>query len=503
MLYAPHPVDVTERRPFAVDARLTDAMIATGSAPAGAQALLDGRALAVTTGQQAGLFTGPMYTIYKALTAAGLARALTARWGVPVVPIHWVAGDDHDFAEIDHCTVAAADGSAVTVRLRERAPSAKLLPAYREMLGPEVERALEMLASLLPPTDAAAEALDWLRDAYRPELSVAEAHARALAALLGPLGVVVVRGWHGGLKQAAARVFLAAGREAAVLDRRLAEHAESLRAAGYEVPVEVGGGLSLLMVEAEQGRDRLRIDGQGFVTRRSGERFGVPEIESLLSSEPERVSANVLLRPLVEAAVFPTVAYVGGPAELAYLRQADSVFEALDVMAPARVPRVSGFLIDRKADKVMSRYGLAVQDFADSEGALTSRIARLALPESARAALESLRAALRERYAAFQSEAAAIEPTLARTVETARNSALAVSHELEKKLVAALKRRGEEAIQQVARVRRVLFPNGQAQERVFTWAWARAHHGQEAFETVSEAVGVHLKLLLDGPGDGV
>ncbi len=467
----------------AADAR--DSLLATG-------------ALAVTTGQQAGLFTGPLYTIGKALTAAALAEALAARWGRRVVPVFWVAGDDHDFAEINHCVVPGTDGAPVRVELRERAAEAAMLPAYREPLGTEVRRALDQLAGTLPPSPERDRTLDWLEGSYTPERSLAEACAVALAELLGRFGVVVARGWTGDVKRTARGVLLEAARRAAELDAALADAARALRAAAQEAPITVGEGLTLLMVEGRLGRDRLRLDGAGFRTRRSGEVFALADLERLLDTEPERLSGNVLLRPALEAAVFPTVGYIGGPGELGYLRQTGPVFRILDVPRPARLPRLSGFLVDHKTDKVLERHGLSPSDFAASEGELVSRVVRETLPRGAADALAELRAALHERYAALRAEARAIDPTLERTVENARNQALLVSQEIEKKLIAALKRHGEQALQQFVRARHALFPNGQPQERVLSLAGFLGRYGDSVLDVLAESARAHVRALLDG-----
>ena len=466
------------------------------------EALLAGRALAVTTGQQPGLFTGPLYTIYKALTAAALAEALAARWSRPVVPVFWVAGDDHDFAEIDHCAVIAGDGGVRTITLRERAAEAPMLPAYRETVGADVARALAALEEALPPSDFRAETLGWLSGAYRPERSMAEAHAAALAELLAPFGVVVCRGWDGSLKQAAAPVVLEALRSAQALDDALAHRAAELARSGEEPPVPVGEGLSLVMVEGAGGRDRLRVDGAAFVTRRSGERFTLADAEALLRSEPERLSANVLLRPVVEARVLPTVAYVGGPAELGYLRQVGPVFERLAVPRPVATPRLTGFLVEAKTDKVLERLGVALPDLARPEGELASALVRDALPADAAGSLAALRRALDERYAAVQAAAVGVERTLERPVETARNQALHAVDEIEKRLVAALKRSNETALQQLARARASLFPGGKPQERVLTAASYLARHGRPLLETLRQAARAHVERLLEAAPRG-
>lgn len=493
---------VTARAQLAArrSADLAPALIASGAAVANQQLLLSGEALAVTTGQQAGLFTGPLYTVYKALSAAALAREISEAGLGPVVPVFWVAGDDHDFAEINHCTVIGGDGRPVRVVLRERPADAPMLPAYRELVGTDGAAALAALEAALPPNDLRTETLDWLSRAYTPERSVAEAHAVAMAELLGPYGVVVCRGWHGALKAAAGAVMLHAAREADALDNELAAEADRLRSRGAQVPVDVGQGLSLLMIEGAQGRDRLRITGHGgFETRRGLEPFAIEDLERILAEEPERLSGNVLLRPAIEAAAFPTVGYFGGPAELAYLEQTGPVFARLDVPRPARLARLSGLLVEAKLDKVIEKLQLTPADLSGSESALASKIARESLPPSTAAALAELRRVVTERYAALQAEAMLVDRTLEKPVENARNQALMGSQEIEKKIVAALKRAGDTAIQQAARVRDQLYPGGTSQERVVSAPSFLGRHGRPVLDLVFAAAREHARHHLEGP----
>lgn len=485
-----------------------DALVVAGAGPGlepaarARDALLAGQALAVTTGQQPGLFTGPLYTIYKALTAAALAEALSARWAHPVVPVFWVAGDDHDFAEINHCAVIAGDGTVQTIVLRARPADAPMLPAYREAVGPDAGAALAALEAALPPNEFRAETMSWLGAAYTPDRSMADAHAAALAELLGPFGVVICRGWDGSLKRAAGPLVLEALRLAGPLDEALAREAARLRDAGEVPPVAVGEGMSLVMVEGTGGRDRLRIAEAGFVTRRSGERFLLPDLEAMVRAAPERLSANVLLRPVVEAHLLPTVAYVGGPAELGYLQQVGPLFAHLAVPRPVPTPRVSGFIVEAKVEKALERFGLTCADLARPEGELASAIAREALPPDAAEALAALRGALDERYAAVREASVRLERTLERPVETARNQAVHAVDEIEKRLVTALKRNNETALQQLTRARASLWPDGQAQERVLTAASYLARHGRPLLALLHEAARGHVERLLEAAPSG-
>ncbi|MBI1722828.1 MAG: bacillithiol biosynthesis cysteine-adding enzyme BshC [Gemmatimonadetes bacterium] len=491
---------VTAQRTRRLAASAAPALLAEGRARDSLRLLRDGGALAVTTGQQAGLFTGPLYSVYKALTAAALAEALTEARGTPVVPVFWVAGDDHDFAEINHCDVLGADGRASRIVLRERAPDAPMLPAYRETVGREGEAALRTMESLLPPSEFRAETIAWLARAYEPGHSMADAYALALADLLGPYGVVVCRGWHTAIKAVARPAFLAALSHAGEIDRELAAATERLRAAGRDVPVVVGDGLSLLMLEGRLGRDRLRIDGVGrFVTRRGGETLTLGELVDIAASAPGRLSGNVLLRPAIESQVFPTVAYVGGPGEMAYLAQSGPVFSILGVPRPARMLRLSGFLIEAKVDRVLERHRLAPESLGRAEGELASALGRDALPAAAVEALGGLRVALGERYGALLAVAAQIDRTLEKPVESARNQSLAATHEIEKKLIAHLKRHNETVLQQVARAREQLFPEGKPQERVLTVASYLSRHGTAVLDVIHEAARAHARRLLEAP----
>src|SRR5438309_9396880 len=155
--------------------------------------LAAGNVLVVTTGQQPGLFTGPLYTVYKALSAIALAKRLERERGVPVIPVFWVAGDDHDFAEANHAWILNGGGDPSRILLRERPAEAPQLPLWRELCGDGVRTALDELRSRTPETEFKGAVIDWLAAAYRPEASLSDAFASALHALLSDRGPAVFR----------------------------------------------------------------------------------------------------------------------------------------------------------------------------------------------------------------------------------------------------------------------------------------------------------------------
>ena len=448
--------------------RVSADVLAAVMAGPGRDRLAAGEVLAVTTGQQPVLFTGPLYTIYKALSAAALARRLERERKVPVVPVFWVAGDDHDFAEANHASVLNAAGEVVRIVLRERPADAQLLSLFREPCGPKITSALDQLRAALPDTEFKADVLRWLEAAYRPDANLADACAEALNRLLGARGIAVFRAHDPAAKRAAAPWLLRG------LDVTLAD------------------GLSPVLIEGRAGRDRLRADGAAFITRRSGERFTRAAIERIAAESPERLSPNVLLRPVVEAALFPTVAYAAGPGELDYLPEAAPLYTRLGVAPQTPVPRWSGFVVEARVDKVLERHGLTPGDFAGPPprggGALESRLAREALPPDVADTLVRLRAELDLQYGRLATLVARLDPTLERTVQSARNAALGGTHDVEKKLLASLKRANETLAGQLARARAALAPEGKPQERVLTAASFLVRYGPGLLDALEAEV---------------
>jgi len=247
-------------------------------------------------------------------------------------------------------------------------------------------------------------------------------------------------------------------------------------------------GLTPVMVEGQLGRDRLRKDGSEFVTRRSGERLTRTQLEAIAADTPERLSPNVLLRPVIEAALFPTLAYVGGPGEMEYLPEAAPLFSSLGVAPQAHVPRWSGLIIEARVDKILSKHGLTPADFDGPPGNLESRIAKAELPAELAASLQQLRDDVESRFARISGEVQQLDPTLGRTVQSARNAALAGTNEIEKKLVASLKRTQGTLVSQLARARAALRPDGQPQERVLTAASLLARYSGSLLDQIDAEV---------------
>ena len=439
---------------------------APGPAQDNLDRLFDDSALCVTTGQQPGLFTGPLFTVYKALSAIALAQRLARELERPVVPVFWVAGDDHDLAEANHVHVTDMANVVHRLVLHEREDAETLTPLYKEPLGVLLDGPRQAIVDATPDTEFKADVLDLLDRHYRPDTDYATAFGATLSALLGRLGLVVLRSTSRAAKEAMRPVLRRTLEEAASIDRALAVRGEALAAAGKPVPVHVGDGAAPLMIEGSLGRDRLVPENGHFVARRSGERWSLAELSALLESDPERFSPNVLLRPIVEASILPTLVYVAGPGELAYFPQSTPLYECCDVIPQLPISRWSGRIVEGKIAKVLAKFEIVAEDLASPEGQLEAKLASGDMPAEGVTAFAKLRQGLQTHYHAIESAAVSIDPTMRKAVQAARNTSLAASKDLEKRLVAHLKSHNETLTNQIAKARNHLFPMGKPQERV-------------------------------------
>jgi uncharacterized protein YllA (UPF0747 family) len=241
-----------------------------------------------------------------------------------------------------------------------------------------------------------------------------------------------------------------------------------------------------VFLEEAASRDRLVLDGGGFVTRRSGARSSLAELQAIAARSPERLSPNVLLRPVVEGALLPTVAYVAGPGELAYFAQCEPLFQRLEVPAQMPVPRWSGILVEPRVDRVLQKFGADLAELLEPGTSLEARVVRYHVPSGLVDAGDRLRRAIDAEYARIVAAAVEIDPTLERPAGAARHNALTGLNDLEKKVQSHLRKREATELAQIARARTAVLPGGKPQERVLTAAGWLARHGTELLTDVRE-----------------
>jgi bacillithiol biosynthesis cysteine-adding enzyme BshC len=497
----PRDLEAYRRKVADVDARfdperrrlMAGAIRATSpGAAARLEEIVAGNGLFVTTGQQPGLFTGPLYTVHKILCAVQLARSLEAALGRPVAPLFWVASDDHDWEEANHIYVLDRQHQPRRIVLGggDAAPAASM---RRRLLGPEIEPVLDEFCSYLPTTEFAAELLQLLRECYRPERTVAEAFTEAIAHLFAPFDLLLVDGGQPLVKELSSELMERELVDAAAHEALFAAQTRRLEEAGYRGQVPVLPGATNLHYEDDEGRDRLVRAGDRFVLRRSGRSFGRAELLARLRAEPARFSANVVLRPIIESAVFPTISYVGGPGEVSYFAQYGDLFRAHGIGAPVVFPRFSVLMIEAKVRRILDRFGLEPGAFRSPFHELSTRVIRDEVPGEVREATTALRCSIEEGYRRLEAAALRIDPMLAGPLATGRNGSIVRLAEVEKRIVRHLKRQSGIELDQLARAGANLFPADQPQERVLNIFPYLVRYGQEILPALAGGMHVSFK----------
>jgi bacillithiol synthase len=435
-----------------------------GDSPALAK-LAEPGTVAVVTGQQVGLFSGPAYTIFKALTAVKLARHLSDQ-GIPAVPVFWLATEDHDLAEVDHAWVFNHTAAPTKIVISEAAATGG--PVGEVKLGhvPFVE--LREALGHLPFAD---EVVARLELAYDPETTFGAAFGSFLRELLKDCGLLYLDPLAPAVREIAAPFISQAVHRVPDLIRALRRRNSELEAAGYHAQVHIDDGTSLVFLIEQSKRIPLRWRNGRFFARDSSY---TPNDLALLDG---RLSPNALLRPVMEDYLLPTAAYVGGPSEIAYMAQAQVLYEALLDRMPVIFPRNSFTLLDSKATKLLDRYGLRVPDLFSHQEKVASRIASRLVSGRLMDEFASVRSAVSSSLAGLQSNLRDFDPTLD---AAGKKSAAKILYQLDKLSQKAARERmlrDERAKQDAMYLMNLIFPSRHLQERFYSIVPFLAQHG--------------------------
>ncbi len=442
----------------------------------------------MVTGQQVALFGGPLFSLFKALTAIKLAAEAT-KSGSECVPVFWLATEDHDLAEVNHVTLL--DGEGKLHRLATSSHDAQDAPVGRVRLGPEIESVVDAAAQLLGATDAA----QFLRQSYRPGETLGSAFARLFSLLFRDSGIVLLDASDAELHRIAEPVYRGAALAAHDLTRDLLRRSKALEAAGYHAQVKVTASSTLLFQIQNGARASVHLANGGFQVGK--EKLASDALAARITALPELFSANVLLRPVVQDYLLPTLAYVGGPSEVAYFAQASVVYEELLGRVTPVVPRLSATLVEPRVKRLLDRYRLTLPDTFHGAEPLRERLAKHSLPPDLDARFDSAAAVLSQSLDSVTGGLAEFDPTLAKAAERARSKMNYQLERLRGRAARAQLHRSELLSLHAEEIAAALYPNKGLQERTIGGVSFLARYGPGLL------LGLYDAAVLDCPGHQV
>jgi len=372
----------------------------------------------------------------------------------------------------------------------------------RRVLGKEIESALDELTEILPESDFSGEMLEKLRAAYQPGKTVARAFKETVQDLFGPFDLLVTDAQAGAVRALGAAVIRKELAGAADHEQRLARQTARLADAGYDAQVSIIEGATNVFYEDAHGRERILRDDGGWVLRASHRRLTDAELWDMFERDRDGFSANVLLRPVLESHVFPTLAYVAGPGELRYLAQTGCLFEAHGVGMPLVFPRFSVTLVETKVRKVLEKLGLDLDTFEQPAHEVAADYLRDEMPEAAMAALSALRQSIQEGYQSLFDASRPVDPTLKGPIFHARNASFQALSDAEKKIRQHVRQQHEIAVDQIQKASDNLKPYNKPQERVLNVYQYISRYGRDLLQDILDRMEVRLDRA-PGGWDGV
>jgi bacillithiol biosynthesis cysteine-adding enzyme BshC len=435
--------------------------------------------VAIVTGQQVGLFSGPVYSVYKALTAIRAARELSLR-GIPAVPVFWLATEDHDFAEVDHAWVFGPDHQPVKLKANGNG-NHNSQPVGSIPLG---DIPLAELRAALDGFPFTSEAVAIVEQAYRSGETMGSAFASILKELFKPYGLLLIDPLTPALREIAAPLLAEAVERMPELTAALIARSKELVERGYHAQVLVDKTTSLVFLLEQGKRVPVRQSSDGFVI--SNQKLSTKE----LAVRGVALSPNALLRPVVQDYLLPTAAYMGGPAELAYLAQSQVLYNALLGRQPVAFPRAFFTLVDQRLHKRMVRYGLTPTELFLGEHSLRETIAKRLIPEGLRDSLDEMETTLNIFLDKLKDDLDRFDPSLASALSTSRRKIEYQVGKIERKTASQIMSRDEQAIHDARSLNGLVFPERHLQERLYSIIPFIAKFGPGIVDEIYDAVRV-------------
>jgi bacillithiol biosynthesis cysteine-adding enzyme BshC len=419
--------------------------------------------VAIVTGQQAGLFTGPLYTIHKALTVIKLAACLRDQ-GVEAVPVFWIASEDHDYEEVNHLRIVDQEGHLKTIRY-DACEHPQDAPVGRITLCDGIDATIKELVDQLPPSEFLPAIEQDLRESYAHGVGFAEAFARLMARVFRDYGVVLLDPLDEQLKQVAAPLYAEAIEKSAEIAASLVERSRELEAAGYHAQVHVSEDMVPLFIMEEDRRVAMHQEGGRFYVKGSDRSFDRQELVELARRCPNCFSPNVSLRPVVQDYLLPTAAYIGGPAEVAYFAQLRAVYETLGRQEPCVLPRASLTMVEGRHQKTMKKYDLKLSDFFEGLHPVVAKVVEQSLDREAANAFAQTERLFDEQLNRLSEALRKTDPTLGASIKRAQAKILYQIEHLRTRFIHASAHRETSTYRQLERAYATLFPEKNLQER--------------------------------------
>ncbi|MDR4937269.1 bacillithiol biosynthesis cysteine-adding enzyme BshC [Rossellomorea marisflavi] len=421
-------------------------------------------AVAVVAGQQAGLLTGPLYTIHKIVSVIRLAREQEQKLNHPVVPVFWIAGEDHDYQEVNHIFLEQ-EGKIKKNGYPEQVVD-KRMTSDVEYDPAVMKNWISSILKVLGETEFTAGLADEMDGLIREGEDIVTFFARFIMTLFKDYGLLVIDSSYGALRKLEAPYFRHLIENSREITDQVLMQQKTIQAEGFNTQLEISSDAANIFLNLQNERALLVRDGSGFKDKNNDSFFTKEELLGILDDQPGRLSNNVVTRPLMQEWLFPTLSFIGGPGEIAYWGELKKAFEFMGMNMPPVMPRLNITILERTVAKRIEELSLSLQEVVRSGVShVRDEFLDSLKPNELEGELQEIETYLMAKYEGIKKEAAAVDSNL----EPIVNKNLEIHRKqfefLRKRTEKSIRDKNERQLSRFDLIENSIRPNGGPQER--------------------------------------
>jgi len=439
-------------------------------------------AFVVIGGQQNGLFLGPLYALYKALTVIKLSKKLSNQTSKKIVPVFWIASDDHDFAEINHIHLPDSDAVIQKIVYNYSKLEDKL-PVSDIPISSEIENIFNSIKNLLPETEFSTQLFEIISNSYLKNESFPNAFGKLMQVLLKKFGIILVDPSDKRLKKIAVPLFRREIEDRSPISSAVIEQSNIIKKQGFSTQLNLHDNILNIFYHNPQ-RETIIISDEKFEIKNSNVSFSENVLLEKVENNPEKFSPNAAMRPLYQDTIFPTLAFVLGPSELAYFAQLRQAYEDMKIPIPIAYPRISITLIEPKAERLLKKYQLSIEDIYLNKDKILDIILKRDIPDSLFSNIDQNKKQVEESWMKLSNEISCFDSNMIKPAEIAANKSLSQFDFLHKKLMQSARKKDEVVRSQVTKLLNLVYPLSKPQERVYNILPYYVRFGEQFIDTV-------------------
>lgn len=453
------------------------------------QHLNSNKTIAVTTGQQLGILGGPLYTIYKIITAIKLVKQLNERYSdFYFVPVFWLEGDDHDFNEIRWIKIFNSDNSTSTLEYLESINEEEAKISVGNIkLQKEISDFIDGLKSTLRETEFTNNLLNQLQSFYVEGKTIKQAFKELIFWLFDNKGLVIFDPQDGAVKELLKPIFT---KEI----NNFREHTEKLVLTSAKLEEVYHAQVKVkpvnLFLSVDEGRYSIEPVDDEFRLRRKRKNFKKEELLELIENNPSKFSPNVLLRPICQDYLFPTGFYIAGPSEIAYFAQIMPLYELFGIAAPIIFPRSSVTLVEKGIQTSLEKFELKFEDILINPEGLKDNVLSSISDDNLDASFDEVKNQIDLAFDKLKEKLFSIDKTLADSSNRYRDKINYQVNDLQNKSTSAQKKRHEISLRQIDKISEALYPDQNLQEREINFTYFYNKYGPEFIGKLFEEISI-------------